>query len=117
MSDMVNTNLWKELEILREKKIVELAKIRELAKNKELTKNKKLTKIEKLIFGATKRFPEPPKLVLSVIGDSSSFVPKPWLTSVFQTGLIETAKGAKGMFRNYKNLHSWYVYTKFYNAS
>ena len=37
-----------------------------------------------------------PRLVLSVVGDSSSFVPKPWLTPVFQLGLIETAKGAKG---------------------
>ena len=37
-----------------------------------------------------------PRLVLSVVGDSSSFVPKPWLTPVFQLGLIETAEGAKG---------------------
>lgn len=37
-----------------------------------------------------------PRLVLSVIGDSSTFVPKPWLTPVFQLGLIETAVGAKG---------------------
>jgi len=37
-----------------------------------------------------------PRLVLSVVGDSSSFVPKPWLTPVFQLGLIETANGAKG---------------------
>jgi len=36
------------------------------------------------------------RLVLSVVGDSSSFVPKPWLTPVFQLGLIETANGAKG---------------------
>ncbi|CAC5398408.1 unnamed protein product [Mytilus coruscus] len=79
MSDLVDTNLWKELQILRRKKI------------KELTKNE-----------ATRRLPEPPKLVLSVIGDSSSFVPKPWLTSVFQTGLIETAKGAKDCLILYK---------------
>ena len=42
-----------------------------------------------------------PKLVLSVVGDSSSFVPKPWLTPVFQLGLIETAEGAKGKHFSY----------------
>lgn len=44
------------------------------------------------------RKPETPKLVLSIIGDSKSFVPKPWMASVFKQGLIETAKGAKGIF-------------------
>ena len=39
-----------------------------------------------------------PRLVLSIIGDSSTFVPKPWLTPVFQLGLIETAKGANSKF-------------------
>lgn len=39
----------------------------------------------------------PPKLVLSIIGDSISFVPKPWLIPVLKTGLIATAKGAKGI--------------------
>ncbi|XP_071171553.1 transient receptor potential cation channel subfamily M member-like 2 [Mytilus edulis] len=43
-----------------------------------------------------------PRLVLSIIGDSSSFVPKPWLTPVFQLGLIETAKGAKDCLIMYK---------------
>ncbi|CAC5417960.1 unnamed protein product [Mytilus coruscus] len=43
-----------------------------------------------------------PRLVLSIIGDSSSFVPKPWLTPVFQLGLIETAKGAKDCLILYK---------------
>lgn len=37
-----------------------------------------------------------PKLVLSITGDSTTFVPKPWLTPVLKTGLIETARGAKG---------------------
>ena len=37
-----------------------------------------------------------PRLVLAVIGDSTSFVPKPWLTQIFQLGLIKTAEGAKG---------------------
>ncbi|CAG2209309.1 unnamed protein product [Mytilus edulis] len=48
------------------------------------------------------RDPEPPKLVLSIIGDSKSFVPKPWITSVFKQGLIETAKGAKDSLILYK---------------
>ncbi|VDI13155.1 Hypothetical predicted protein [Mytilus galloprovincialis] len=48
------------------------------------------------------RKPETPKLVLSVIGDSKSFVPKPWLASVFKQGLIATAKGAKDCFILYK---------------
>ncbi|XP_063432248.1 transient receptor potential cation channel subfamily M member 2-like isoform X2 [Mytilus trossulus] len=48
------------------------------------------------------RKPEPPKLVLSIIGDSKSFVPKPWITSVFKQGLIETAKGAKDCLILYK---------------
>lgn len=39
----------------------------------------------------------PPKLVLSIIGDSSSFVPKPWLIPVLKAGLIATAEGAKGI--------------------
>ncbi|CAG2188702.1 TRPM2 [Mytilus edulis] len=43
-----------------------------------------------------------PRLVLSIIGDSSSFVPKPWLTPVFQLGLTETAKGAKDCLVIYK---------------
>lgn len=37
---------------------------------------------------------ENPRLVLSTIGDSSRFVPKPWLTQVLQLGLTNTAKGA-----------------------
>ncbi|CAG2199277.1 unnamed protein product [Mytilus edulis] len=44
----------------------------------------------------------PPKLVLSIIGDSSSFVPKPWLIPVLKTGLIATAKGAKDYLILYK---------------
>ncbi|XP_061170922.1 transient receptor potential cation channel subfamily M member 2-like [Saccostrea echinata] len=37
-----------------------------------------------------------PKLVLSVIGDSDSFVPRAWPKSVFQTALIETHKSSGG---------------------
>ncbi|XP_062596064.1 transient receptor potential cation channel subfamily M member 2-like [Saccostrea cucullata] len=33
-----------------------------------------------------------PTMVFSVIGDSESFVPRPWAKSVFQTALIEAAK-------------------------
>ncbi|XP_063431691.1 uncharacterized protein LOC134714379 [Mytilus trossulus] len=43
-----------------------------------------------------------PKLVLSIIGDSSSFVPKPWLIPVLKTGIIATAKGAKDYLILYK---------------
>lgn len=38
-----------------------------------------------------------PTLVLSVIGDSSTFVPKQWPKNVFQTALIEAAKSNEGM--------------------
>lgn len=38
-----------------------------------------------------------PTLMLSVIGDSDSFVPKPWPTNVFQTALIEAAKSGEGI--------------------
>lgn len=48
-----------------------------------------------------------PRLVLSVVGDSGSFVPKPWLTPVFQLGLIETAKGAKGIFFYFTRYYSF----------
>lgn len=69
----MENGLWEELQTLRENKTSELR--------------------NRYYLG---RVPETPKLVLSVIGDSSSFVPKPWFTSVFKAGLIETAKGAKG---------------------
>lgn len=38
-----------------------------------------------------------PTLVLSVIGDSNTFVPKQWAKNVFQTALIEAAKSEEGM--------------------
>lgn len=37
-----------------------------------------------------------PIMVFSVIGDSDSFVPRPWPTNVFQTALIEAAKSGGG---------------------
>lgn len=37
-----------------------------------------------------------PTMVFSVIGDSDSFVPRPWPTTVFQTALIEAAKSGGG---------------------
>lgn len=37
-----------------------------------------------------------PTMVFSVIGDSDSFVPKPWPKTVFQTALIEAAKSGGG---------------------
>lgn len=38
-----------------------------------------------------------PSLVLSVIGDSITVVPKQWPKNVFQTALIEAAKSNEGM--------------------
>lgn len=38
-----------------------------------------------------------PTMVFSVIGDSDSFVPRPWPKTVFQTALIEAAKNGGGM--------------------
>lgn len=35
-------------------------------------------------------------MVLSVIGDSDAFVPKPWPKNVFQTALMEAAKSGEG---------------------
>lgn len=35
-------------------------------------------------------------MVFSVIGDSDSFVPRPWPTTLFQTALIEAAKSGGG---------------------
>ena len=40
-----------------------------------------------------------PTMVFSVIGDSDSFVPRPWPRTVFQTALIEAAKSGGGMLR------------------
>lgn len=37
-----------------------------------------------------------PGLVLSVIGDSESYVPKSWNTAEFESGILQTVKGAKG---------------------
>ena len=36
-----------------------------------------------------------PGLVLAVVGDSDSFVPRPWNTTAFTSGLRKTLKGAK----------------------
>lgn len=38
-----------------------------------------------------------PTMVFSVIGDSDSFVPRPWPRTVFQTALIDAAKCGGGM--------------------
>lgn len=37
-----------------------------------------------------------PTMVFSVIGDSDSFVPRPWPKTIFQTALIEAAKSGGG---------------------
>ncbi|VDI46867.1 Hypothetical predicted protein [Mytilus galloprovincialis] len=86
---MEKNRLWKELIKLREKKKDEL--------QSRLLEDRSKNKRENPY-----RDPEPPKLVLSIIGDSKSFVPKPWITSVFQYGLIETVKGAKDSLILYK---------------
>ncbi|XP_052100138.1 uncharacterized protein LOC127734332 [Mytilus californianus] len=78
-NDDIKNGLWEKLQELRENKTSELRGRHYLG-----------------------RVPEPPKLVLSVIGDSSSFVPEPWFTSVLKAGLIETAKGAKDCLIIYK---------------
>ena len=39
-----------------------------------------------------------PTMVFSVIGDSDSFVPRPWPKTVFQTALIEAAKSGGGKY-------------------
>lgn len=40
-----------------------------------------------------------PTMVISVIGDSDSFVPRPWPKTVFQTALIEAAKSGGGKIK------------------
>ena len=42
-----------------------------------------------------------PHVVLSVIGDTESFVPHSWPRTVFQTALIEAAKSGLGKFYQY----------------
>lgn len=44
----------------------------------------------------TKKTKSIPRMVFSVIGDSVSFFPRPWPKAVFQTALIEAAKGGGG---------------------
>lgn len=46
-----------------------------------------------------------PTMVFSVIGDSDSFVPRPWPKAVFQTALIEAAKSGGGMQQVHLNCH------------
>lgn len=57
-----------------------------------------------------------PTMVFSVIGDSDSFVPRPWPTTVFQTALIEAAKSGGGMTVNaYQNKIKIYTNVKLQN--
>ncbi|XP_061190896.1 transient receptor potential cation channel subfamily M member 8-like [Saccostrea echinata] len=49
-----------------------------------------------------------PTMVFSVIGDSDSFVPKPWAKTVFQTALIEAAKSGGESWILYRG-HSYGV--------
>ncbi|XP_071166798.1 transient receptor potential cation channel subfamily M member 1-like isoform X1 [Mytilus edulis] len=44
--------------------------------------------------GKQTELPSYPGLVLAVVGDSDSFVPRPWNTAKFTSGLIDTVNGA-----------------------
>lgn len=48
-------------------------------------------------------------MVLSIIGDSDTFVPKPWPKNVFQTALMEAAKSGEGniLYEDELNASSW----------
>lgn len=46
-----------------------------------------------------------PTMVFSVIGDSDSFVPRPWPKTVFQTALIEAAKSGGGKSLSFDSEH------------
>ncbi|XP_078311841.1 transient receptor potential cation channel subfamily M member 2-like isoform X5 [Crassostrea virginica] len=48
-----------------------------------------------------------PTMVFSVIGDSDSFVPRPWPTTVFQTALIEAAKCGGETWILYSGSEQW----------
>lgn len=39
-----------------------------------------------------------PGLVLAVIGDSESYVPKPWNTTAFTSGLLQSIQGVKSNY-------------------
>lgn len=53
--------------------------------------------------------PKPiPSIVLSVVGDSISFFPRPWPKAVFQTALIEAAKSGGGMVDTEFSRTRWY---------
>lgn len=67
--------------------------------------NKETTKVYSEIYNTIRESTEAifdnqdkslPGLVLSVIGDSESYVPKSWNTAEFESGLLQTVKGAKG---------------------
>ncbi|XP_071166783.1 transient receptor potential cation channel subfamily M member 8-like isoform X2 [Mytilus edulis] len=88
MAETEDDDIWEKLKQLRQKKTKGLKNQQKKTNGFEIQKQH--------------RDPEPPKLVLSIIGDSKSFVPKPWVTSVFKQGLIETAKGAKDCLILYK---------------
>ncbi|XP_076100878.1 uncharacterized protein LOC143070496 [Mytilus galloprovincialis] len=72
--------------------------------------NKETTKVYSEIYNTIRESTEAifdnqdkslPGLVLSVIGDSESYVPKSWNTAEFESGLLQTVKGAK---------ESWIIY-------
>lgn len=60
----------------------------ETKKKENFTRTKETENIKE----TTREVRSTPTMVFSVIGDSDSFVPKPWPKTVFQTALIEAAK-------------------------
>lgn len=59
-----------------------------------------------------------PTMVISVIGDSDSFVPRPWPKTVFQTALIEAAKSGRDtwiLFRGYASGVSKLIMDAYHN--
>lgn len=59
-----------------------------------------------------------PTMVISVIGDSDSFVPRPWPKAVFQTALIEAAKSGRDtwiLFRGYTTGVSKLIMNAYHN--
>lgn len=61
--------------------------------------NKPSTNIEFEDLENNEQVKATPTMVISVIGDSDSFVPRPWSKAVFQTALIEAAKSERGKIK------------------
>ncbi|CAC5379296.1 unnamed protein product [Mytilus coruscus] len=95
MSD--NRNLF----IVSTKRNIQYARSNKISKDQPKVQSDQRNLINELLEERAR----PPKLVLSIIGDSSSFVPKPWLIPVLKTGIIATAKSAKDYLILYEGSH------------